>query len=157
MIMNIIGVVVLGALLVWAVRRATAVKQIAEDNKAKAAEFWTDNAKQEGVQQTRSGLQYLVLKEGHGASPAATDMVKVHYHGTLLDGSVFDSSVKRGQPISFGLNQVIPGWTEGLQLMKVGGTTRLFIPSELAYGDRAAGSIPPGSLLIFDVELIDIQ
>ena len=155
--MNIIGAIVLIALVVWGVRRATNNKKIADENKNKAADFWTENAKKEGVEQTRSGLQYLVLEEGNGKSPAATDMVKVHYHGTLLDGSVFDSSVDRGQPISFGLNQVIPGWTEGLQLMKEGGKTRLFIPSELAYGDRAAGTIPPGSLLIFDVELIEVQ
>lgn len=155
--MNIIGAIVLIALVIWGIRRATNNKKIADENKNKAADFWTENAKKEGVEQTRSGLQYLVLEEGNGKSPAATDMVKVHYHGTLLDGSVFDSSVDRGQPISFGLNQVIPGWTEGLQLMKEGGKTRLFIPSELAYGDRAAGTIPPGSLLIFDVELIEVQ
>jgi len=155
--MNIIGAIVLIALVVWGIRRATNNKKIADENKNTAADFWTENAKKEGVEQTRSGLQYLVLEEGNGKSPAATDMVKVHYHGTLLDGSVFDSSVDRGQPISFGLNQVIPGWTEGLQLMKEGGKTRLFIPSELAYGDRAAGTIPPGSLLIFDVELIEVQ
>ncbi|WP_420591651.1 FKBP-type peptidyl-prolyl cis-trans isomerase [Bacterioplanoides sp.] len=155
--MNIIGAIVLIALVVWGIRRATNNKKIADENKNKAADFWTENAKKEGVEQTRSGLQYLVLEEGNGKSPAATDMVKVHYHGTLLDGSVFDSSVDRGQPISFGLNQVIPGWTEGLQLMKEGGKTRLFIPSELAYGDRAAGTIPPGSLLIFDVELIEVH
>lgn len=155
--MNIIAAIIIVALVVWAIRRATGVKKQAEENKVKAAEFWNENATKDGVQQTRSGLQYLVLEEGTGASPAATDMVKVHYHGTLIDGSVFDSSVERGQPISFGLNQVIPGWTEGLQLMKEGGKTRLFIPSALAYGDRAAGSIPPGSLLIFDVELIAIQ
>ncbi|KZZ45380.1 peptidylprolyl isomerase [Thalassolituus sp. HI0120] len=155
--MNIIGVVVLILLVIWGIRRATNNKKMAEDNKSKAKDFWTENASKEGVEQTRSGLQYLVLEEGSGNTPAATDMVKVHYHGTLLDGSVFDSSVDRGQPISFGLNQVIPGWTEGLQLMKEGGKTRLFIPSELAYGDRAAGTIPPGSLLIFDVELIEVQ
>ena len=155
--MNIIGVVVLILLVIWGIRRATNNKKMAEDNKSKAKYFWTENASKEGVEQTRSGLQYLVLEEGSGNTPAATDMVKVHYHGTLLDGSVFDSSVDRGQPISFGLNQVIPGWTEGLQLMKEGGKTRLFIPSELAYGDRATGTIPPGSLLIFDVELIEVQ
>ena len=155
--MNIIGVVVLILLVIWGIRLATNNKKMAEDNKSKAKDFWTENASKEGVEQTRSGLQYLVLEEGSGNTPAATDMVKVHYHGTLLDGSVFDSSVDRGQPISFGLNQVIPGWTEGLQLMKEGGKTRLFIPSELAYGDRAAGTIPPGSLLIFDVELIEVQ
>jgi len=155
--MNILGAIVLIALLVWGIRRATGVKKQAQENKQKAAEFWTENGKKDDVQQTRTGLQYQVLEAGSGASPAATDVVKVHYHGTLLDGSVFDSSVERGQPISFGLNQVIPGWTEGLQLMKEGGKSRLFIPSELAYGDRAVGSIPPGSLLIFDVELIAIQ
>jgi peptidylprolyl isomerase len=155
--MNIIGVVVLILLVIWGIRRATNNKKMAEDNKSKAKDFWTENASKEGVEQTRSGLQYLVLEEGSGNTPAATDMVKVHYHGTLLDGSVFDSSVDRGQPISFGLNQVIPGWTEGLQLMKEGGKTRLFIPSELAYGDRATGTIPPGSLLIFDVELIEVH
>ena len=155
--MNLIGGLILVALVVWGIRRAMANKKVAEQNHAKAADFWNENSKQPGVQQTRSGLQYLVLEEGTGASPGANDMVKVHYHGTLVDGSVFDSSVERGQPISFGLNQVIAGWTEGLQLMKVGGKTRLFIPPALGYGDRAAGSIPPGSLLIFDVELIDIQ
>jgi len=107
---------------------------------------------------TTSGLQYTVLQAGTGAThPNATDRVKVHYHGTLIDGTVFDSSVDRGEPISFGLNQVIAGWTEGLQLMVEGEKTRLFIPSELAYGNRSAGKIKPGSTLIFDVELLGIN
>jgi peptidylprolyl isomerase len=103
-------------------------------------------------------LQYLVLNAGTGTEhPGPTDKVKVHYHGTMIDGSVFDSSVDRGQPIEFGLNQVIRGWTEGLQLMVVGEKSRLFIPSDLAYGDRGAGPIPPASTLIFDVELLGIN
>ena len=113
---------------------------------------------QEGVVTTESGLQYKVLTKGTGEeNPTANDRVKVHYHGTLIDGTVFDSSVARGQAIEFGLNQVIKGWTEGLQLMVEGEKTRLFIPSELAYGNRPAGAIPAGSTLIFDVELIKIN
>jgi FKBP-type peptidyl-prolyl cis-trans isomerase len=94
---------------------------------------------------------------GTGAKPSATDRVKVHYHGTLIDGTVFDSSVERGEPITFGLNQVIAGWTEGVQLMPIGSKFIFYIPSNLAYGDRAAGSIKPGSTLIFEVELLDIE
>lgn len=154
---NVIGVIIVVALVFYAIRRATNGKKVADENKVKGKEFLQKNKSEEGVQQTASGLQYLELIEGQGDSPTARDKVKVHYHGTLLDGSVFDSSVDRGTPISFGLSQVIAGWTEGLQLMKVGGKSRLFIPSELAYGDRAAGTIAPGSLLIFDVELIDIH
>ncbi|MEW5008450.1 MAG: FKBP-type peptidyl-prolyl cis-trans isomerase [Cycloclasticus sp.] len=120
--------------------------------------FMTDNASKEGVVTTTSGLQYLVLQQGTGdVHPSAKDKVKVHYHGTLLDGSVFDSSVSRGEPISFGLNQVIKGWTEGVQLMVVGEKTRFFIPSELAYGKRSAGAIKGGSTLIFEVELLGIN
>ncbi|RLA19401.1 MAG: FKBP-type peptidyl-prolyl cis-trans isomerase, partial [Gammaproteobacteria bacterium] len=115
-------------------------------------------AQVEGVITTTSGLQYLILNEGTGSiHPKASDKVKVHYHGTLIDGTVFDSSVNRGEPISFGLNQVIKGWTEGLQLMVVGEKRRLFIPSNLGYGNRAAGSIAPGSVLTFDVELLGIN
>jgi peptidylprolyl isomerase len=107
---------------------------------------------------TPSGLQYKVLNQGEGQiKPLATSKVKVHYHGTLLDGTVFDSSVDRGQPISFALNQVISGWTEGLQLMLVGDKYRFYIPANLAYGNRATGKIPAGSLLIFDVELLAIN
>ena len=133
-------------------------KKAALDNKQKGAEYLAANKNLDGVETTESGLQYKVLQQGTGDQhPQATDTVKVHYHGTLLDGSVFDSSVERGEPIEFGLHQVIKGWTEGLQLMVVGEKTRLFIPSELAYGDRAAGAIGPGSTLIFDVELLGIS
>ena len=122
--------------------------------------FLNENAMQPGVVTTSSGLQYLVLEEGPNANapmPLATDEVEVHYHGTMIDGSVFDSSVDRGEPISFPLDGVIPGWTEGLQLMKVGDKYRFFIPSELAYGAAGAGPIPPYSTLIFDVELLGIN
>ena len=133
-------------------------KKAALENKQKGAEYLAANRVLEGVETTESGLQYKVLQQGTGQQhPKATDTVKVHYHGTLLDGSVFDSSVERGEPIEFSLHQVIKGWTEGLQLMLVGEKTRLFIPSELAYGDRAAGTIGPGSTLIFDVELLEIN
>ncbi|WWE57130.1 FKBP-type peptidyl-prolyl cis-trans isomerase [Parasalinivibrio latis] len=134
------------------------------NNKAAAANieagkvFLAENQKHQGVITTESGLQYEVLAPGTGTiHPKATDRVLVHYHGTLVDGSVFDSSVDRGEPIAFGLNQVIKGWTEGLQTMVEGEKTRLFIPSELAYGNRGVGSIPPGSVLIFDVELLKIN
>jgi FKBP-type peptidyl-prolyl cis-trans isomerase len=122
--------------------------------------FLNENAMQPGVVTTPSGLQYLVLEEGPNANapmPLATDEVEVHYHGTMIDGSVFDSSVDRGEPISFPLDGVIPGWTEGLQLMKVGDKYRFFIPSDLAYGAAGAGPIPPYSALIFDVELLSIN
>ncbi len=130
----------------------------AGDNIVKGQEFLAENETEEGVQTTESGLQYLVLEPGTGTEhPGPSDKVKVHYHGTLIDGTVFDSSVDRGEPIEFSLNQVIKGWTEGLQLMVVGEKTRLFIPSELAYGNRSAGQIAPGSTLIFDVELLAIN
>ncbi|KAA1189445.1 FKBP-type peptidyl-prolyl cis-trans isomerase [Pseudohalioglobus sediminis] len=133
-------------------------KKAAQDNKQKGTEFLAANGKLEGVRTTDSGLQYQVLQPGTGQQhPKATDTVTVHYHGTLIDGTVFDSSVERGQPIEFGLHQVIRGWTEGLQLMVVGEKARLFIPSELAYGNRKTGSIAPGSTLIFDVELLAIN
>lgn len=120
--------------------------------------FLAENATKEGVQTTASGLQYLVLEEGTGTEhPTAKSKVKVHYHGTTIDGNVFDSSVERGEPIQFGLGQVIKGWTEGVQLMVVGQKMRFFIPSNLAYGNRSAGSIQPGSVLIFEVELLDFK
>ena len=131
-------------------------KQSVEQKKL-GNEFLENNRKQPNVVETASGLQYTVLVEGSGASPKATDTVKVHYHGTLLNGTVFDSSVQRGEAISFPLNQVIAGWTEGLQTMKVGGKTRFYIPSNLAYGDQAIGNIPAGSTLIFEVELLGIE
>ena len=126
-------------------------------NKKVGQEFLAANAKKPGVVTLPSGLQYQVIKEGAGPKPKLTDMVRVHYHGTLIDGRVFDSSVDRGQPIELNVNGVIPGWTEALQLMPVGSKWKLFIPSELAYGDRQAGQlIAPGSTLVFDVELLDI-
>ena len=120
--------------------------------------FLAENLKKEGVQATASGLQYIVLKEGSGAKPTATDMVKVHYHGTLIDGTVFDSSVEKGKPYVQYANKVITGWTEGLQLMNVGSKYRFFIPQELGYGafPRQGGKIRPFDALIFDVELLDI-
>lgn len=133
-------------------------KAKAEAVKVESKKFLEENAKKEGVKVTESGLQYQVIKEGEGAKPKATDTVKVHYKGTLVDGKEFDSSYKRGEPISFPLNGVIKGWTEGLQLMPVGSTYRFFIPSDLGYGDRGAGAdIPGGAALIFDVELIEIN
>ena len=120
--------------------------------------FLAENGKNEKVVTLPSGLQYEVLTEGNGAKPAATDKVKCHYHGTLLDGTVFDSSVQRGEPALFGVNQVIKGWVEALQLMSVGSKWRLFIPSHLAYGAQGAGnSIEPNTTLIFDVELLGIE
>ena len=120
--------------------------------------FLKANASKPGVKTTPSGLQYLVLEEGKGKIPKATDTVLVHYKGNLLDGTEFDSSYKRNEPISFPLNGVIPGWTEGVQLMKEGGKIRLFIPSNLAYGSRGAGGvIPPDSTLVFDIELLKVQ
>ena len=119
--------------------------------------FLAENALKDGVVTTESGLQYEVIKMGKGKKPSATDRVKVHYHGTLINGTVFDSSVERGEPITFGLNQVIKGWTEGVQLMPIGSKFRFYIPQELGYGAQSAGSIPPYSTLIFEVELLDIE
>lgn len=133
-------------------------QKIAALNHQQGSAFLSENVTKEGVKSTASGLQYLVLQAGSGERhPAATDTVRVHYHGTLIDGTVFDSSVERGETISFPLNRVIPGWTEGVQLMKVGDKFRFFIPSGLAYGDRNTGKISGGSVLIFDVELFEIQ
>lgn len=120
--------------------------------------FLAENAKNDGVTVTASGLQYSVIKEGTGKKPKATDKVVCHYEGTLIDGTIFDSSIKRGEPATFPLNMVIAGWTEGLQLMAEGAKYRFFIPYNLAYGEAgAAGSIPPYAALIFDVELIEVQ
>lgn len=128
------------------------------EEKSKGQEFLDENRKKEGVVETPSGLQYKVVKMGDGPKPKATDRVRVHYHGTTLDGKVFDSSVLRGETITFGLNQVIRGWTEGVQLMPVGSKFIFYIPSDLAYGDRGAGSdIKPGATLIFEVELFEIN
>lgn len=127
------------------------------DWKAENEKWLADNAQKEGVVTTESGLQYEVLKAGHGAKPTAESRVKVHYHGTTIDGAVFDSSIDRGTPAEFGVSQVIKGWTEALQLMPVGSKWRLFIPQELAYGDADQGRIKPYSTLIFEVELLEIK
>lgn len=130
----------------------------ADQNREASTKFLSDNAKRPGVVVLPSGLQYQVLASGKGSSPIKTDRVKVHYHGTLVDGSVFDSSVQRGEPAEFQVGQVIPGWVEALQRMKVGDKWKLFIPPELAYGNRGAGGvIGPGAALIYDVELLDVK
>ena len=121
-------------------------------------DFLAENAKKDGVKTTASGLQYKVIKSGTGETPKLTDTVKVHYHGTLIDGTVFDSSVQRGEPITFSVNGVIPGWTEALQLMKVGDKWQLYIPTKLAYGEQSpTPKIPPDSALLFEVELLGIE
>lgn len=136
----------------------TSFNLMAQSALEKGEAFLKENSTKEGVKVTPSGLQYIVLKEGTGKNPKATDTVEVNYEGKLLDGSVFDSSYKRGESISFPLNRVIPGWTEGVQLMKEGAKYRFFIPSKLAYGSRGAGgAIGPDETLIFDVELIKVQ
>ena len=132
-------------------------KEAQSANVEAGQKFLAENAKRDGVTTTATGLQYEVLVEGSGDSPKETDKVTVHYHGTLIDGTVFDSSVERGQPATFPVNGVIPGWVEALQLMKPGAKYKLFIPSNLAYGERGAGgSIGPNATLIFEVELISI-
>ena len=131
-------------------------EQATEKNIEAGLAYLEENGKKEGVVTTESGLQYEVLEEGEGASPEATDMVKVHYRGTLLDGTEFDSSYKRGEPAEFPLNRVISGWTEGVQLMKEGAKYRFHIPSELAYGGRSTRAISPNSTLIVDVELLEV-
>lgn len=126
-------------------------------NKELGKKFLEENAKKEGVMTTASGLQYKVLRAAEGPKPSASSKVRVHYEGKLIDGKIFDSSYQRGESISFGLNQVIKGWTEGLQLMSVGSMYELYIPSELGYGDRSMQTIPAGSTLIFKVELLGIE
>lgn len=128
-----------------------------EENKTKGAAFLAENAKKEGVKQTASGLQYKVLTAGTGKSPKATDVVEVNYEGKLLDGTVFDSSYERGEPVEFPLNQVITGWTEGVQLMKEGATYEFYIPGDLAYGEAGNQGIEPNSTLIFKVELLKVK
>jgi FKBP-type peptidyl-prolyl cis-trans isomerase len=127
------------------------------ENEAIGKAFLAANAKKDSVKTTASGLQYKIVREGAGASPADTSTVTVHYRGKLLNGTVFDESYQRGEPATFALNQVIKGWTEGLQLIKVGGKAELYIPSELGYGIRGGGPIPPGSTLIFEVELLEVK
>ena len=132
-------------------------EKMTAENIEKGKAFLAENAKKEGIVTLPSGLQYEVITEGNGKKPSATDRVKCHYEGTLIDGTLFDSSIKRGQPAVFGVNQVIKGWVEALQLMREGSKWRLFIPSELGYGAQQAGEmIPPHSTLIFEVELIEV-
>ncbi len=151
-------VALIAAVVFWSRRRAGANSEQAKAELAKGQTFLEENEKKDGVICTDSGLQYLVLEQGDDTTfPKATDKVRVHYHGTLISGKVFDSSVDRGQSIAFGLNQVIAGWTEGLQRMSVGEKARLFIPANLAYGSRGTGGIPGNSTLIFEVELIAIE
>ena len=133
-------------------------QKIAGEAKAAGEAFLAENAKREGVKVTESGLQYEIIEATIGQKPKATDKVRVHYEGTLIDGTVFDSSYKRGESITFGLNQVIKGWTEGLQLMSIGSKYKLYLPYQLAYGERGAGAnIPPYAALIFTVELLGIE
>ncbi len=138
--------------------RARKMKEVGEKNRKEGEAFLAKNRKKEGVVTIASGLQYIVLSDGDGPKPRRTDKVRVHYRGTLLDGTEFDSSYTRGQPATFPVTGVIPGWTEALQLMKVGSEYRLFIPSKLAYGERGAGSrISPNATLIFEVKLLAIE
>lgn len=133
-------------------------QKAASDNMAAGKAFLDENAKKEGVKVTESGLQYKEITPGTGNKPTATDKVKVHYSGTLIDGTVFDSSIERGEPVVFGVNQVIPGWSEAIQLMNEGAKYQVFIPSDLAYGPRGAGqAIGPNATLIFDIELIKVN
>lgn len=139
-------------------KAAAKLKPIADKNAKAGADFLAANKQKKGVVTTESGLQYQVVKNGTGAAPKATNVVRVHYHGQLIDGTVFDSSVERKEPAEFAVNEVIPGWTEALQKMKVGDKWRIFIPSDLAYGERGTpgGPIGPNQVLVFDVELLDI-
>ena len=132
------------------------IDKAASENLKKGEEFLAENTKRPGIVTLPSGLQYEILSAGTGRKPSATDRVQCHYHGTLIDGTVFDSSVQRGVPAVFGVNQVIPGWVEALQMMPEGSRWKLYIPSKLAYGEHQAGSIPPNSALIFEVELIKV-
>ena len=131
--------------------------ELAQKNREAGEAFLAENAEREGVQSTESGLQYEVIEEGDGESPGATDQVQVHYTGELISGEVFDSSRERGQPVTFGLSQVIPGWTEGLQLMNEGARYKLYIPSDLAYGQGGNQAIGPNATLVFDVELLAVN
>ena len=139
-------------------RKEAAAAEAGRATKAVGEDFLAENAKKDNIVVLPSGLQYEVIREGNGKKPSATSKVKCHYEGTLIDGTKFDSSYDRGEPATFGLNQVIAGWTEGLQLMSEGAKYRFFIPYNLGYGERGAGaSIPPYAALVFDVELIEVQ
>jgi FKBP-type peptidyl-prolyl cis-trans isomerase FklB len=139
------------------IKQQEKMNQESLENKMKGKEFLTENKNKPGVIETSSGLQYKVIQEGTGRKPLATSDVTVHYEGKLIDGTIFDSSYQRGETITFKLNQVIPGWTEGLQLMTEGSTYELYIPAELGYGDRSIPGIPAGSVLIFKVELFSFE
>ena len=155
---KVIIVLIIVAVIFLLLRRGNENKKIALENRQLSYDFLTTNKSLVDIITTESGLQYKIITKGEGTvNPSARANVKVHYHGTLLNGEVFDSSVDRDEPISFGLNQVIKGWTEGVQLMVVGDKFKFFIPSELGYGERSAGKIPAGSLLIFEVELLAIN
>ena len=158
MTFNIVLIVLIVLLVIYALKRAGVFSKGAAENETVGDAYLAENALRDEVTQTDSGLQYEVLTEGEGDTrPAATDTVLVHYHGTLINGSVFDSSVKRGEPISFPLNRVIQRWAEGVQLMTKGAKYKFYIPARLAYGNRQVGTIPGGSLLIFEVELLGIN
>lgn len=137
-------------------KQAERAKELGEKQKKEGEAFLAANAKKQGVKTTASGLQYKVIKVGGGTPPKRTDVVKVHYHGTFTDGTVFDSSVERKEPAQFGVDQVIAGWTEALQFMRPGDKLQLVIPSNLAYGERGNQRIPPNAVLVFDVELLEI-
>jgi FKBP-type peptidyl-prolyl cis-trans isomerase FklB len=139
-----------------ATRQKEMFKAESDKNKREAKEFFAANVKKTGIKTTKSGLQYKVLAEGTGPTPKATDTVKTHYHGTFLNGRVFDSSVERGEPFQLPVNQFVPGWREALQMMKVGSKWQLFVPSELAYGEGGTDMIPPNAALVFELELLDI-
>jgi FKBP-type peptidyl-prolyl cis-trans isomerase FklB len=141
----------------WTKETTEKQKVVADKNAAESEKFLVENKKKEGVKTTASGLQYKVIKEGTGAQPKETETVTVHYRGTLTDGTEFDSSHKRGEPATFPVNGVIKGWQEALQMMKTGSKYQLFVPPSLAYAERATGSIPPNSVLIFEVELLGIK
>jgi FKBP-type peptidyl-prolyl cis-trans isomerase len=138
-------------------KEAATLSKLKEKNNQAAEEYFKKLETNKAVLKLPSGLRYEIVKQGDGAAPKATDTVKVHYTGTLVDGSVFDSSVQRGEPAEFPLDQVIPGWTEGIQKVNKGGKIKLYVPANLAYGDDGRPGIPPGSTLIFDVELLDIK
>jgi FKBP-type peptidyl-prolyl cis-trans isomerase FkpA len=137
-------------------RQAEKMKAMYSKNIDDGEKFLAENKKRDGVQETNSGLQYEVITMGTGDKPGPTDVVKVHYHGTLLDSTTFDSSVERGEPVEFGVNQVIQGWQEGIQLMPAGSKFKFYIPYELGYGEPGTGPVPPYSTLVFEVELLEI-
>jgi len=156
--MKYVVLVIVFALAIFFFTKNSNNKKLAIENTAIANDFLAKNKSLENVVETSSGLQYQVLEKGEGTEhPTATSKVTVHYHGTLLDGSVFESTVEGGNPISFGLNQVINGWTEGVQLMVVGDKFKFFIPSNLAYGNSTSGKIKAGSLIMFEITLLEIQ